>query len=195
MVLSIYDTSSTIGVALGGSDDDGFSRSSGCVYVIMNWNIPPLKASSTFPDPSKNTSAFFCFFLADILTLFTFFSSVANIVPHQRPVVLEYHYINNTASSKYLLRLYLFLLLNNLDLYFCNSFNLPMTKLFILFCENRSSSSFKLGLSPIYLMMKNNGKNDEKYFLFHLKNPFVPKVFSFFSWLFGHVEKMAWSER
>ena len=70
-----------------------------------------------------------------------------------------------------------------------------MTKLFILFCENRSSSSFKLGLSPIYLMMKNNGKNDEKYFLFHLKNPFVLKVFSFFSWLFGHVEKMAWSER
>ena len=32
-------------------------------------------------------------------------------------------------------------------------------------------------------------ENDEKYLLFHLKNLFVLKIFKFFSWRFGHVEK------
>ena len=32
-------------------------------------------------------------------------------------------------------------------------------------------------------------KNDEKCFLFHLKNPFVLKILKFLSWYFGHLEK------
>ena len=38
-------------------------------------------------------------------------------------------------------------------------------------------------------------KNDEKCFLFHLKSSFSSQVFKFFSWRFGHVEKMVWLER
>ena len=36
-----------------------------------------------------------------------------------------------------------------------------------------------------------NFKNDEKCFLFFL---FVLKIFKFLSWLFGHIEKVAWLE-
>ena len=33
----------------------------------------------------------------------------------------------------------------------------------------------------------------ENAFYFILKALFTPKIFNFFSWLFGHVEKTAWS--
>ena len=38
--------------------------------------------------------------------------------------------------------------------------------------------------------------NDENWFLLHVKSSFRSQdVFSFLSWLFGHVEKTAWLER
>ena len=59
----------------------------------------------------------------------------------------------------------------------------------------------KVGLSPskkIYIFNFNGKpfKNDEECFLFHLKSSFCSQaLFTFLSWLFGHVEKMAWLER
>ena len=38
-------------------------------------------------------------------------------------------------------------------------------------------------------------KNDESTFSFVLNAVFVLKLFIFLSWLFGHLEKMAWSKR
>ena len=46
-----------------------------------------------------------------------------------------------------------------------------------------------------YLLHWKPLKNDEKWFLFHLKALFVLKTFRFLSWLFGHVEKTVWLER
>ena len=41
---------------------------------------------------------------------------------------------------------------------------------------------------------KNDEKDDEKCFLFHVKALFVLKILRFLSWLFGHVEETAWLE-
>ena len=57
----------------------------------------------------------------------------------------------------------------------------------------------KVGLSPtkkFCLLQWKSFKNDEKCFLFHLKSSFCSQdIQVFMSWLFGHVEKMAWFER
>ena len=43
-----------------------------------------------------------------------------------------------------------------------------------------------------YLLDWKPFKNDEKCFFFILKTLFVPKIFMFLPWLFGHVGKMTW---
>ena len=56
-----------------------------------------------------------------------------------------------------------------------------------------------VGLSPskkkIIYFIDSPSKMMQNAFYFILKAPFVLKLFKFFSWLFGHVEKTAWLER
>ena len=51
----------------------------------------------------------------------------------------------------------------------------------------KGPSQFLISESPLKMM--------KKAFYFTLKSLFVLKIFKFLSWLFGHVEKMAWLER
>ena len=46
-----------------------------------------------------------------------------------------------------------------------------------------------------HLLQWNPFKNDEKCFLFHLKNFLRSLIFNFLRWISGHVEKTAWLER
>ena len=59
---------------------------------------------------------------------------------------------------------------------------------------------FKVGLSPskkfcVIYLIENPLKMMKNAFYFTLKALFVLKIFKFFSRLFGHVGKTAWSER
>ena len=59
---------------------------------------------------------------------------------------------------------------------------------------------FKVGLSPsikicFICFNESSLKLMKNAFYFILKALFVLKIFRFFSWLFGHVEKTAWLER
>ena len=62
-------------------------------------------------------------------------------------------------------------------------------------CHTECKAAFKVGLAPskniicFYLSEWKPFKNDEKCFLFRLKNSFCSQVFKSLSRLFGHVEK------
>ena len=59
--------------------------------------------------------------------------------------------------------------------------------------KGRLRSGSHLLKNLFYLLQCKPFKNDEKYFLFHLKSYF--RSHKYLSWLLGHVEKIAWSER
>ena len=61
--------------------------------------------------------------------------------------------------------------------------------------RTRLKSDSHLPKKLLYLLQWKPFKNDEKCFLFHVKVPFVPEIFEFLSWLFGHLEKPTWLER
>ena len=58
----------------------------------------------------------------------------------------------------------------------------------------RLSPSKKIFLFTSMIALQKTMRNDF-YLIILLKALFVLKVFKFLSWLFGHVEKMAWFER
>lgn len=73
----IPETSSIIGEVVGGSK---VLRSLRCISVVLNGNIPPLKASETFFHEIVILQFSKMFFLSGVLPLYTFLISVANIL-------------------------------------------------------------------------------------------------------------------
>ena len=117
----MVDISSIIGEVVGGLKVNILWRSPVCISVVLHRNISPLKPSRTFSPQSKSNLAFLknIFFLSVILPLFIFFNSFSNelctLSASCSVRLLSYKFFNNTAGRKYLLRLSLLLLLNNLD--------------------------------------------------------------------------------
>ena len=72
--------------------------------------------------------------------------------------------------------------------------------MFHLFIIRSAATAFKVGLSPtkkncVICSIESSLKMIKNPFYFILNVFFVLKIFKFLSWLFGHVEKMAWLER
>ena len=94
---------------------------------------------------------------------------------------------------------HLSIFLQNTTQYFCRTPLSILADHLLVFLEN-AFSIFKVELSPskkiFFVCFKESPlKMMKNTFYFTLKALFVLKIFTFLSWIFGHVEKMAWLER